>query len=160
MEIVEKMLKKYFKFTYFDRFLFLGYLILILFWFVFKRSPGIAESPELYLSSISYNTNIIPFQFNPLTPINFIIKNLIFKAIVLVPIAYLYIKYWNVNKYTKFISVMMSICIVFNLFLLLTLKGYFDTTDIIVELIGVSIVYIIFSLFKKLTVKPLVSSKT
>lgn len=155
-----KILEKYFKLTYLDKFLFLGYLILILSWFVFKHSPGIAKSSESYLFKIAYSTNIIPFQLNVNTPINFIIKNLIFKLFVLIPIAYLYLKYWDGAKYFKFISAMFLVSLGLNLFFLLTLKGYFDTTDLIVELIGASIVYIIYTLFKKMNIKPLAKSKT
>lgn len=149
--MAKKVLKKYFNFTYFDKFIFLSYLLLILFWIAFKHTPGISKSNESYLFKIAYNTNIIPFQFNPSTSISFIVKNLIFKAVILTPIAYFYLKYWDVKNYIKFISVMSTICVIFNLILLITLKGYFDTTDIIIELIGISIFYIMFS-FKKLSV--------
>lgn len=116
---------------------FISYLIFVFSYPLFKGSIAHINGYSSYFKKLFECINIIPFNFDYTVMPVIIIKNIIFKISLFIPIGYLL---FSLKKDVKaMFKTLLLIALLKELFHLLILYGYFDITDFIYYLIGGSI---------------------
>lgn len=102
-----------------------------------------------FFEKLVQNTNLIPFNYNFDINLNIIVKNIVFKILMFVPLG-IYLK--KEVSFKQGICVLIAIILVKEIFHLVTFVGYFDINDFILYVIGY---FIGWGLFKVDTAKLL-----
>ena len=144
------MLKKIVKFNIIA---FLIYFILIALIIYIKSPTRFSGSDNEYIHKLSMSINLVPFYYEPNASYNILCINVIRKITIITPFIYFYHKIINTKNIVTFISYILSIGFLIELFQLLTLKGFFDITDILNYVIYSSIIYYICNITKILITK-------
>ena len=144
------MLKKRVKFNIIA---FLIYFILITLIIYIKSPTRFSGSDNEYIHKLSMSINLVPFYYEPNASYNILCINVIRKITIITPFIYFYHKIINTKNIVTFISYILSIGFLIELFQLLTLKGFFDITDILNYVIYSSIIYYICNITKILITK-------
>lgn len=114
----------------------ISYFVIYLIFLTVKSAPSFSFYEGNYLNKLSYGVNIIPFQFDRNTPLNYIILLLIFKFLKLMPLSYAIYNEFKFNSTINYIEWIGLISLLLEFFELIILKGYFDTTDIVMNCLG------------------------
>lgn len=144
------MLKKRVKFNIIA---FLIYFILLAFIIYLKSPTRFSGSDNEYIHKLSMSINLVPFYYEPNASYDILCINVIRKITIIIPFIYFYHKIINTKNIVTFISYILSIGFLIELFQLLTLKGFFDITDILNYVIYSSIIYYICNITKILITK-------
>ena len=120
---------------------FVIYLVMLFNLVIFKR--------EIY----GYSFNLIPFKtilyyLDSFYMRNFLV-NIVGNIIVLMPVQYLIVKIFDINKYKH--ALILDLILVFSIefIQLISHAGIFDIDDVILNILGMSIMYYILYLFKR-----------
>ena len=120
---------------------FVIYLVMLFNLTIFKR--------EIY----GYSFNLIPFKtilyyFDSFYMRNFLV-NIVGNIIVLMPVQYLMIKIFDLKKYKHAFILNLILVLLIEAIQLISHTGIFDIDDIILNILGMSIMYYIVYLFKR-----------
>lgn len=116
---------------------FISYLVFVFSYPLFQGSIAHINGYSSYFKKLVDCINIIPFNFDYTVMYSIILKNIIFKICLFIPIGYML---FMLKKDVKaMVRALLLIALLKELFHLLILYGYFDITDFIYYLIGGSI---------------------
>lgn len=151
--------KKYPKSTPLWRFLFVVYTLVLL-WLLFDR-PMAQDSSRTYAELLRSNMNLVPFQtirnywhvvcrmdYSPL--FYHCVINLGGNIFLFIPIGYFLPRLWKPMRkfFVFFLTCVLSITLV-ELLQLVTLLGSLDIDDLILNLFGMIVGYLLFMIVKK-----------
>lgn len=153
------MKKKYPKSTPLWRFLFVVYAGLLL-WLLFDRTPGWGNA-DTYAEVLRGNINLIPLhtignywrvvkrmEFSPL--FYHCVINLGGNIFLFIPIGYFLPRLWPaLRNFLAFLLTCTLAIILVELLQLVTLLGSLDIDDLILNLLGMTLGYLFFIIFKK-----------
>ena len=153
------MKKRYPKSTPLWRFAFVVYAAVLL-WLLFDRAPRWGDT-DLYADAIRTNMNLVPFltignywkvvcrmEFTPL--FFHCIINLGGNIFLFIPIGYFLPRLWPVlRNFFAFLFTCTAAIILVELLQLVTLLGSLDIDDLILNLAGMLVGYILFLILKK-----------
>lgn len=116
------------------KFIFIVYIAFIFLYPLLKGSIVHIGGYSSYFEKIIKCINIIPFYFDYTVMPSIILKNIVFKLCLFIPVGYML--FTSKQKQIKVVKIILLIGLSKELFHLLVLYGYFDITDIIFYLIG------------------------
>lgn len=153
------MKKRYPKSTPLWRFLFVVYAAILL-WLLFDRSPHWGDT-EFYTDAIRANMNLVPFHTIgnywkvvsrlEFTPLFFhCVINLGGNIFLFIPLGYFLPRLWPVfRNFFSFLLTCTAAITLVELLQLVTLLGSLDIDDLILNLFGMIVGYLLFIIIKK-----------
>lgn len=153
------MKRQYPKSTPLWRFAFVVYVAALL-WLLFDRTPGWDNSSS-YAEAMRGNMNLIPFHTlrnywkvvcrMEFTPLFFhCVINLGGNIFLFIPIGYFLPRLWPfLRNFFSFLLTCIAAIVLIELLQLVTLLGSLDIDDLILNLAGMIVGYLLFMIFKK-----------
>lgn len=121
----------------------IGFYVLVFIAFLIEKRPLLSGSTS-YFSQVAYNTNLVPFYYDPNTNYQALQMNVVMKIFLVMPIAIYYLLKKDCTL-GQLITFILGICLIFECAKVLSLRGIFDITDLFYYAIGGLIAYYLVS---------------
>jgi glycopeptide antibiotics resistance protein len=128
------------------------YVFLILFWFISKGTIAYTNGILPYPLKVSQSMNWVPFYLSSYMPIDILIRNIVFKLLLLMPLSYILPRIFPKTKVFKnYVFYIIGTAFLVEFIQVYLLIGYFDITDIIYYSVGSIASYIALMKISKTT---------